>query len=121
MNNINTLSHEDLKRLHKEGKISVRANMSIAMHICDGDPRIEMSVKVAHHFFKWAGILMFIGAPISMFFIKWYWGILILVASFMVFKGSRQSAGQFVVDAVLEHESLYYDCLSVGALWITEK
>ena len=118
MNHIADLPHSELQRLHREGRISVRANMSMAMHICDKDPRISTSVKAAHHFWKWLGVLMLIGGPISMFFVRWYWGALIFFGSFIVFNATRQSAGQFVVDAVLENEGLYYDCLAQNVLLI---
>jgi hypothetical protein len=53
--------------------------------------------------------------------IKWYWGVLIFIGSFMVMNATRQSAGQFVVEAVLQKESLYYDCLANNVLLITPK
>jgi len=118
MNHIADLPHSELQRLHGSGEITVRANMSMAMHICDKDPRISTSVKAAHLFYKWLGLLMLFGGPISIFFIRWYWGVLIFCASFIVFNATRQSAGQFVVDAVLENESLYYDCLAQNILLI---
>lgn len=118
MNHLSGLPHDELRSLHRDGQISVRANMSAAMQICDKDPRIPKSVKVAHHFWKWVGVLMVFGGPISIIFIRWYWGALIFFASFLVFNATRQSAGQFVVDAVLENESLYYDCLAQNVLLI---
>ncbi len=121
MKHLTTLDHEELKQLHKAGKISVRANMSMAMHICDHDRRIPTPTRFAHQLFKWVGILMFIGGPISFFFIKWYWAVGIFFFSFPVISGTRQSAGQFVVEAALNDESFYRDALAANVLLITER
>jgi len=121
MNHLNTLTHEELKALHIAGKISVRANMSMSMHICDKDRRISGATRVAHQLFKWIGLLMLIGGPISFFFIKWYWALAIFLFSFPVINASRQSAGQFVVEAALNDEGFYYDMLAINVLTITEK
>jgi len=115
---ISDLPHDELQRLHREGQISVRANMDMAMHICGSDSRIPTSVKAAHRFWKWLALLMLFGGPISILFIKWYWAALIFFLSFIVFNATRQNAGEFVVDAVLENESLYYDCLAQNLLLI---
>lgn len=121
MNHISDLSHDELCRLHQQGQISVRANMSVAMHICDDDPRIPKGVRAAHHFWKWVSLLMFIGGPISIIWLKWYWGVLIFFVGSIVMKATSQSAGQFVVEAVLQDESLYYDCLANNVILITRK
>jgi len=118
MQNINYLTHQEIVELHREGKISIRANMSAAMHICDADPRISRSSKAAHQFWKWIGILMFLGGPISLIFLSWYWSLLIFLLSFPVMSATRQTAGQFVSEACLENESLYYECLQAGLLLI---
>lgn len=118
MDGIRNLSHIDLRRLHKEGQISVRANMSAAMRLCDNDPRIPTHARAAHLFWKWLGLLMLIGGPISIFFISWYWSLLIFFGSFMVMNATRQSAGQFLVEAVLEGETLYLGCLYSDILLI---
>jgi len=65
------------------------------------DPRIPGNVKAAHHFWKWVGILLLNGGPLSIFFISWYWGVVIFIASFPVINATRQSAGQFVLEAGL--------------------
>lgn len=121
MNHLGTLAHEELKALHKAGKVKVRANMSMSMHICDRDRRIPGATRVAHQLFKWIGLLMFIGGLVSIFFIKWYWALAILLFSFPVINASRQSAGQFVVKAALNDEEFYHDMLAMNALLITEK
>jgi hypothetical protein len=64
---------------------------------------------------------MLIGGPLSIIWIRWYWGVLIFIGSFIVMNAARQSAGQFVVQAVLQNESLYYDCLANNILLITRK
>lgn len=119
--NIITLSHEELKRLHQEGQIGVWAHMSSSMFVCDNDPRIPMSVRAAHHFWKWVGLLATVGGLISIFFIPWYWGIAIFLGGLFVMKAVRQSAGQFVVEAVLKDGTLYRDCLANGILMIRWK
>lgn len=121
MENLNVLSHQEIQSLHKQGLISVQVNMSAAMHICDKDSRMPGDIKAAHHFWKWLGILMLIGGPLSIFFISWYWGLFIFIASFPVMNATRQSAGQFVTEACLENESLYYECLQAGFLLVTKK
>ena len=95
--------------------------MSASMHMCDKDPRIPNSVKVAHLFWKWIGLLMLIGGPISIFFISWYWSLLIFLGSFPVMNATRQSAGKSVSEACIENSDLYYDCLHADLLLITEK
>jgi len=85
------------------------------------DPRIPGNVKAAHHFWKWMGILLLNGGPLSIFFISWYWGVVIFIASFPVMNATRQSAGQFVLEAGLENESLYYECFQAGLLLVTKK
>jgi len=113
------LEHEEFKSLYRAGSLDVRANMDVAMHICDNDPRIPFPAKAAHHFWKWAGLLMLIGGLGSFFFISWHWSALIFFGSFPVVVATRQSAGQFVIQAAVEDKSLYEDCLSAGAIMIT--
>lgn len=121
MNPISNLSHEELNTLYKAGKISAHANMSSSMHICNSDPRIPTAKKAAHIFWQLTSILIFIGGPISMFFIKWYWGVAILFFSFIVMNATRRSAGEFVIETALENKGFYHDMLARNVLFITER
>jgi len=120
-NNLSDLAYDELCLLQSQGKIEIRAKMSLAMHICDRDPRIPGSWRFFHHFSKWIGLLLLVGGPISIFFVGWCFGLLLFFASFPVLAAVRKTAGHLVSLAVLANESLYYDCLRAGALLITEK
>jgi len=115
------LPHTEFLILSKQGKASLIANRSESMFICDNDKRISKSVKIAHYFWKWFGILMFISSCVSFLFINWVFGSLGLLVSFMVMMATQTSATQFVIEACYKDESLYEDCLNKGVVQIVTK
>ena len=100
---------------YKTGKIIVSIDKSKAGDFVLSD-FADKHNKPAHLFWSWGGIVLTILLPIILFFINWHYSIISLIFGLIIVNASRKSAGQFVLQNMLENESFFeYVLLHRGA------
>ena len=95
-------SHDDFIKLLKQKQISVHANLSASMHVCDRNPQIPKSKKFAHQFWKFTAMGFLIGGFISFFYIKWFYALGIIFFGMFLARATQQSAAEFVIETTLQ-------------------
>jgi len=124
-NHIDNLTHEQLLELHRQGLISIRASIQRSMRFCQEND-VGLPIQLNIIFWRYLSIFIsigaIIGAPISAFFIKWYWSVLIFFGgsflSHIIMKGIFVTTAETLQRQILYNPDLYYACLSEGVLLI---
>jgi hypothetical protein len=119
-----TFAREPMQMTHSEfvaavqaKQISVRANMSLALHVMNGNI-MPMRYRAAHIFWTWVWFLMFPAALALGIWYSWWDALLCFMAAGPVKAGFKQSAGQFMLDHALENEAFYDAMMRVNMFHI---
>jgi hypothetical protein len=65
----------------------------------------------ALHFWSTISLILHILAPLSLFWVKWYWAIAIFIVARILWKSTKQSNKDFVLEKALENDEFFNLCL----------
>jgi len=110
-----TLTHQQFIEQYKLGEITVLVNKNRA-----GDFVLSKFAdkynKPAHLFWTWLGIVSAIPLTIVLLFFYWPYAIISFIAGIIINNASRETAGQFVLQNMIESEEFWhYVLLHKGA------
>lgn len=99
------LSHSEFVKLHAEGAVSAGIDKSLALRLIDHPPR---RYQAAHTIWSWIWMLSIPGSLLLSVFWKWWAGPLALfVVPPMIFKATKESAAQFVLEHATDDEEFF--------------
>lgn len=95
----------EYKTLRKQGTIAAGINESTALRLVDCLPK---RYQYAHIFWSWVWMLSIPGFVCVAIFYKWWVGLLLLlVVTPMIFKATKTSASQFVLEHAENDEQFF--------------
>ena len=106
------MTHSEFVAAFRAKQISVRANMSLALQVMNGN-YMPMHYRAAHIFWTWVWFLMFPAALALGIWYSWWAALLCVLATGPVKAGFKKSAAQFMLDHALENEEFYNAMLKV--------
>ncbi len=110
-----SITHEEFAREYKAGNILVYVDPIKAGDFVLSD-FAKPENKPAHLFWTWAGIILIVPLPIVLLFIKWPLAPLSFILGIVVHQAARKSAGQFVIQNMVENEDFWdYILMHKGA------
>jgi hypothetical protein len=110
------LSHKQFKEKYKKGELEILVNKKLAGDLVLS-PQADPKYKPVHLFWTWLGIIFTIPIPIILLFISWVFAPIVFVIGLIVSGAVRKSAGQFVIQNMIEDEIFWnYVILHSGAI-----
>jgi len=115
------MQHDEFVSAWRNGRLFVDVDSSLALRVL-GTTRIPKRYRAAHHFWSWVFALSIPGSFFVMYRYGWGIGLLLLaVVPVMIFKGTRKSAMQFMIDHSLENADFYAFAVDNGVLRLRPK
>lgn len=115
------MEHSAFVQSWKQSKLEVDVDRSKALQIVNSK-MLPNRYRAAHIFWSWVWILSIPAAIAVMFLYKWWVGLLVLLTvTPVVFKSTKKSAIQFMIDYSLESPEFYQFALAEGVIRVRQK
>jgi len=110
-----TITHQNFVNEYKAGKLQILIDKSkVGDFILSS--HADKHYKPAYLFWTWLGIILLVPVPIILLFYHWYYSVIAFFIGFIVFKASRKSGAQFVIENMISNEDFWdYILLHKGA------
>ena len=127
-NHVDNLTHEEMLQLHRNNSLLVHVRIDSARRFCAFNT-VRSHIRINLVFWSalsWIVLLgTLIGAPISLFYIKWYWSLLIFICGLKMVKLIEASVSRTTAEELLRlvfsDPTFYYKCLDEEVLYIKYK
>jgi hypothetical protein len=115
------MQYDEFVSTWRKGGLFVDVDSSLALRVL-GTKRIPQRYRAAHQFWSWVFALSIPASFFVMYRYGWGTGLLMLaVVPGMVYKGTRKSAMQFMIDHSLENADFYKFAVDNGVLCLRPK
>lgn len=113
---MDNITHKEFVEGYESGRFSVAVNKNTA-----GDFVLsnfaDKHNKPAHYFWSWLGILLVLPIPIVLLYFSWIYSLVSFISGLIISSAARKSAGQFVLQNMLNNEDFFeYVLLHQGAI-----
>jgi len=109
------MMHGEFVKAYKSGQITVAVNRRLALRSMKS-PYVAKRYKVAHLFWTWIWFLSIPAGIVIMILVKWWIGLIVLVAGFFLPRAIQESSTGFVLEQALEDEEFYQFAIDAGLL-----
>ncbi len=75
----------------------------------------------ALHFWSMISFVLHLLAPISLFWLHWIWAIVIFILARMLWKATKQSNKDFVLEKIIRNEEFFNLCIKNEVLIVRDK
>lgn len=115
------MEHSEFIEAWRRGKLEVDVDRSKALRLINSK-MLPKRYQLAHIFWSWLWMLSIPAGLAVMVFYKWWVGLLMLiVVTPLIFKSTKKSAMQFMIDYSLESAKFYQYALADGIIRVKQK
>ncbi len=115
------MEHSEFVRAWSAGELLVDVDRSKALAVA-GSNLLRKRYRLAHLFWSWVWLLTVPAAIAVMFLYKWWVGLLVLFfVTPALFRATKRSAMQFMIDHALENPDFYRFAVDEGVLRVRSK
>ena len=112
------MTHSEFVALFRAKQISVRANLSLALHVMNANV-MPMRYRAAHIFWTWVWFLMFPAALALGIWYSWWAALVCFLAAGPVKAGFKHSGAESVLEHALDNEEFYNAMMKVNMFHIS--
>lgn len=110
-----TIAYQNFINEYNAGKLQILVDESMAGNFILS-PHADKHYKPAYLFWTWLGIILLVLTPMILLFYHWYYSAITFILGIIVFKASRKSGAQFVIENMISSEDFWdYILLHKGA------
>ena len=114
------MEHQEFVDGYRSGVVAAHVDPSRAMHVCDRPTLMPGRYRAAHHFWKIVAVLLALAGLLSLFWVRWWVGVAMLISGLVLMPAVQRSAAGFVLEHALEDSAFYKQMVDAGVLRATK-